>query len=53
MAMLGEDGGRFDDYLCVDCPNLPCLSGRNPFTNTKFTRLITTILKSSHGMGAN
>ena len=47
VPFFGGDGGRFGDYLCVDCTNMPRLSGRNKFTNTKFTRPITKISKSS------
>ena len=43
----GGAGGRFGDYLGVDCANLLCLKGRDPFTNTKFTRPIGNISKSS------
>ena len=29
---------RFGDCSCVDCANLPCISGPNQFTNTRLTR---------------
>ena len=40
---LGGARGKFGDYLCVHCANLPCVSGHNQFTNTKLTRPITKI----------
>ena len=40
---LGGAGDRFGDYLCVDCTNLPFVSGRNQLTNLKDSK----ILKSS------
>ena len=36
----------FGNYLCVGCANLPSVSVHNQFTNTKFTRPNTNILKS-------
>ena len=45
---LGGAGDWFGDYLCVNWANLPCLSGRNQFTNTKFPRPITKISKSNY-----
>ena len=38
--MLGGAGRRFGDYLVLDCANLLCVSGRNQFTCTNFTKLI-------------
>ena len=38
MSKLGLVSGKFGDYLCVDCANLPYTGGCNQFTNTKFTR---------------
>ena len=38
---------RFGDYLWVDCANLHCITGRNQFANTKFTRPINKMSKSS------
>ena len=38
---------RFGDYLWVDCANLHCIRGRNQFANTKFTRPINKMSKSS------
>ena len=32
-AKLGATGDRFGDLFCVDCAYLPCVSGRNQFTN--------------------
>ena len=46
-AKLGGAGDRFGDYLCLDCPNLLCVSGHDQFTNTKFTRPISQISKSN------
>ena len=46
----GGAGDRFGDYLSVDCANLPCVSGHNQFTNTKLTRPITKISKSSRSI---
>ena len=46
MSKHGGAGGRFGDYLFVDCANLPCISGRNQFINTKFTKHNTKISKS-------
>ena len=43
---LGETGDRFGDYLCVDCVDLPSVSVRNQFINTKFTRPIAKFSKS-------
>ena len=40
-------GGRFGDSLPMDCAILSCSGGRNQFTNTKFTRPIANISKSS------
>ena len=45
---LGETGCRFGEYLCVDCGNLPCLSGHSQLANTKFTKPNTKISKSDH-----
>ena len=50
-AKLGEAGDRFGDYISVDCANLPCVSGRNPFANTKFTRPMTKISKPNGDAG--
>ena len=44
---LGGAGDRFGDYLCADCPFLPCVSRRSQLINTKFTKHITNISKSS------
>ena len=46
MIKLEGAGGRFGDYLCVDCANLPYVGGHNKCTNTKFTRPCSRILKS-------
>ena len=44
--LLGA-GDMFGDYLCAHFANLPSISGRNQFTDTKFSRPNTKILKSS------
>ena len=44
---LGGAGDRFCEYLCVHCDNLPGVSEGTRLTNTKFTRLISKISKSS------
>ena len=44
---LGRIGDRFGDNLAVGCANFPCVSGRNQFTNTKFTTPITKVSKST------
>ena len=44
--LMSDD--RFGDYACMDCANLLCASGRNKFTNIKYTQPITHILKSTH-----
>ena len=46
-SKLGEDCDRFGDYLCVVCDSLHCASGHNQIINTKFTKPITKISKSS------
>ena len=40
LTSLGGTVGRFGDHPCVDCTNLPCTNGRNPFLflDIKFTR---------------
>ena len=48
MSKRGGAGGRFGDFLGVDCANLPYLCGHNQFTNTKFTRPNTQISSSIH-----
>ena len=45
---LGGAGDMFGDYSCVYRANFPGVSGRNHFTNTKFTTPITKISKSNH-----
>ena len=45
---FGGAGSRCGDCLCVDCSNLPYVSGCNQFTNTKFTKPNTKISKSLH-----
>ena len=47
---LGGAGDRFCDYLCLDFANLPCPSGHNQRIQTKFTRPITNISKSTHNL---
>ena len=47
ISKLGGAGDGFGDDLCVDYANLPCASGRNQFTNTKFTRPNAQISKST------
>ena len=47
MHKLGAAGDRFGDCLCMDYANLPYVSGRNQFTNTKFTRPYNQVLKSN------
>ena len=42
----------FGEHLCVNCTNQLCVSGHDPFTDTKFTRPITKMSKSSSGGGA-
>ena len=49
-AKHGGTGGRFGDYLCVDCAHLPCVSGRNQFTKKVFTRPGSKIPMSNTGM---
>lgn len=48
MTKLAVAGDRFGDESCVDCANLPHVSGRYPLTNTKSTRPMTKISKSIH-----
>ena len=43
----GRAVGRFGDYLCVDCANLPYVGGHNQFKNSNFARPNTKIPKSS------
>ena len=47
ITKLGGAGDRIAGYLCMDCANLPCLSGSNQFTDTKFTRPIAKISESN------
>ena len=47
LIRLGGAGDRFGDYFCADCTNLSCVSGRNQFTDTKLTRPITKISRST------
>ena len=39
--------GRFGDYFCVDCVNIPCVGDAIKLRNTKFTRPNTNIPKST------
>ena len=48
ISKVGGTGDRYGDYLCVKCNNFPCITGFSHFTNTKFTRPITKISKSTH-----
>ena len=43
----GRAVGRFGDYLCVDCANLPYVGGHNQFKNSNFARPNTKIPKST------
>ena len=47
MRKVAEVCDRFGDYVCVDWVNLPCVSGQNQFINTKFTRPINKMSKTS------
>ena len=39
-------GNRFGNYLCVDCANVACPSGRNPFIKAEFTGPMTKTFES-------
>ena len=42
ISKLGGADDRRGDYLCVDCTNLPCESGRNHFKHTEPPNLLQT-----------
>ena len=48
MLNLRGAGDRLGDYCWVDCANLPSVSGHNRFADTKYTRPISKLSKSSN-----
>ena len=54
LPKLGGAGDRFDDYSCVDCANLSCLSGRNcKIHQTYYQNFEVYVLKASQNVSVS